>query len=184
MSAGARVDLAVVVAFVNTRDIERETDALQTAAELRKWLAEAGLMARATGPITDGDRRRAVDLREALRRMMAANNGGPQFPQAAATVQEAARHGGLAVAFGEDGSLGFETTCDGVSGALSALLVPVAEAMGDGRWTRVKACREPGCQWAFYDRSRNRAGVWCDMAVCGNRTKVRSYRARRRGPRE
>ena len=58
-------------------------------------------------------------------------------------------------------------------------LVPVALAMGDGSWERVKACRDEGCEWAFYDRSRNRSGVWCDMAVCGNRTKVRAYRERK-----
>jgi predicted RNA-binding Zn ribbon-like protein len=35
------------------------------------------------------------------------------------------------------------------------------------------------CHWLFYDRSRNRSAVWCQMAVCGNRTKTKAYRARR-----
>ncbi|MGZ6979737.1 MAG: CGNR zinc finger domain-containing protein, partial [Acidimicrobiia bacterium] len=43
-----------------------------------------------------------------------------------------------------------------------------------------KACRHDECQWAFYDRSRNRSGQWCVMAVCGNRNKARSYRERQR----
>jgi predicted RNA-binding Zn ribbon-like protein len=50
--------------------------------------------------------------------------------------------------------------------------------MSDGSWQRVKACRADDCHWAFYDFSRNRSGTWCDMAVCGNREKVRSYRER------
>ncbi|HEX6654657.1 MAG TPA: CGNR zinc finger domain-containing protein, partial [Candidatus Limnocylindria bacterium] len=32
----------------------------------------------------------------------------------------------------------------------------------------------------FFDRSRNRSGTWCTMAVCGSRMKSRSYRSRRR----
>ena len=70
----------------------------------------------------------------------------------------------------------------GFAGAMARLLVPVAQAIGDGSWQRVKACRANDCRWAFYDRSRNRSGVWCEMAVCGNRTKVRAYRER--APRE
>ena len=67
----------------------------------------------------------------------------------------------------------------GFAGALAQLLVPVARAAPDGTWERVKACAADDCQWAFYDRSRNRAGRWCNMAVCGNRTKVRAYRSKR-----
>jgi len=65
-----------------------------------------------------------------------------------------------------------------LAGAMALLLVPVANSIGDGSRQRVKACRAPDCHWAFYDRSRNHSGVWCKMAVCGNRTKVRTYRAR------
>jgi predicted RNA-binding Zn ribbon-like protein len=52
-----------------------------------------------------------------------------------------------------------------------------AVAMLDGTWSRLKACRE--CRWAFYDHSRNGAGSWCSMAVCGSRVKQRAYHARR-----
>ncbi len=50
--------------------------------------------------------------------------------------------------------------------------------MAEGNWPRLKVCREDTCAWAFYDRSKNRSGAWCSMAVCGNRTKARAYRAR------
>ena len=47
-------------------------------------------------------------------------------------------------------------------------------------WSKsVKACQADDCHWAFYDSSRNRSGRWCDMAVCGNREKVRAYRSKR-----
>ncbi len=40
---------------------------------------------------------------------------------------------------------------------------------------RLKICGH--CGWLFLDRSKNRSRTWCDMAVCGNRTKAnRHYR--------
>ena len=75
----------------------------------------------------------------------------------------------------------FFLTVSNLLGFLATLLVPVAEASRDGSWQRVKACRAGDCLWAFYDRSRNRSGVWCNMAVCGNRAKVRTYRQRSPG---
>ena len=90
-----------------------------------------------------------------------------------------AERGRLSVRFAADGSVELAPRAGGFAGALAALLVPVARAAADGSWQRVKACAADDCQWAFYDRSRNRAGRWCDMAVCGNRTKVRAYRTKR-----
>jgi predicted RNA-binding Zn ribbon-like protein len=67
-----------------------------------------------------------------------------------------------------------------VEGALGRLLAIVAGAQDEGTWTRLKACPADDCQWAYYDRSRNRSAVWCDMRSCGNRHKVRSFRERHR----
>ena len=111
---------------------------------------------------------------------MLANNGGPDD----AAADDAARGGGAARraerALPATAPSLLEPCVDGPDGALAALLAPVAEAMSDGTWARVKACRADDCQWAFYDFSRNRSGTWCDMAVCGNREKVRAYRAAHR----
>ena len=93
-------------------------------------------------------------------------------------LDRVAQRGRLAVHFAADGSARLQADAPGHDGALAKLLIPVAESAADGSWQRVKACRAGDCQWAFYDNSRNRSGVWCDMAVCGNRTKVRAYRAR------
>ena len=62
---------------------------------------------------------------------------------------------------------------------LGWLLSFVYAATADGTWPRLKACREHTCEWAFYDHTKNRSGAWCSMAVCGNRAKARTYRARR-----
>jgi predicted RNA-binding Zn ribbon-like protein len=63
---------------------------------------------------------------------------------------------------------------------MGRLLAIVADAQEAGTWPRLKACLADDCQWAFYDLSRNRSAVWCDMRVCGNRAKVRGFRERTR----
>jgi hypothetical protein len=65
---------------------------------------------------------------------------------------------------------------------LFELLLIIRQAQEDGTWSRLRACANPECRWVFYDRSRNRQGHWCEMAVCGNRLKNRRLRARQAGP--
>ena len=76
------------------------------------------------------------------------------------------------------GQVALEPGAAGVDGALGRLVAIVATAMADGTWSRLKACQADRCGWAFYDHARNRSRRWCSMAVCGNRTKARSYRRR------
>jgi len=168
--------LDLVIDFVNTLDIEQETDELG-AEGAAAWFVDAGLLA-PEAEIDEIDRRRALSLREALRSLMLTNNGGAPSEQAGQVLEEVARTGELSVRFAVGGAATLAPRAEGFPGALARLLVPVASASGDGTWQRVKACRSPDCLWAFYDRSRNRSGVWCEMAVCGNRTKVRAYRSR------
>jgi predicted RNA-binding Zn ribbon-like protein len=170
--------LNLVVDFVNTLDIEAGTDALSTPLGLQAWLTEAQLFAPNGDQPGEAKRLDAVRLREALRALMLANNGGAPDERAGRELERAARDGELGVHFADSGAVSLGPGIDGLAGALSRLLIPVAEALGDGSWQRVKACRSADCKWAFYDRSRNHSGVWCDMAICGNRTKVRAYRDR------
>jgi predicted RNA-binding Zn ribbon-like protein len=171
--------LDLVIDFVNTLDLEEGTDGLATADGLASWLSERGVLDRAAaGAPSEADRRHAVRMREALRELMLANNGGSDAGGAGEELERAARGGGLGVHFDAGGDVSLAPSADGFAGALARLLVPVADARADSSWQRVKACRSDDCQWAFYDRSRNRSGVWCEMAVCGNRTKVRTYRER------
>jgi predicted RNA-binding Zn ribbon-like protein len=171
--------LDAVIDYVNTCDLEDGEEELRTPAELASWLASRGLLA----PGSDAsakDLAAAIELREALRALMLANNGAPPDPGAWETLEHAARAGELALHFGA-GEVRARPAAAGASGALARLLVPVAEALADRTWLRVKACHADDCSWAFYDRSRNRSATWCEMSVCGNRTKVRAYRHRAAG---
>src|ERR1700730_1299330 len=45
----------------------------------------------------------------------------------------------------------------------------------------VRECNAETCRWLFLDRSKNHSRRWCDMQVCGNRSKARRFQARLRG---
>ncbi len=172
-------DLEVVRAFVNTLDIEDGVDAVATPDALTAWLRERGLLA-AGESASRAEGRRAGELREALREVLLGNHGGYETdPAATATLEEAARRARLELRFGADATARPEPSRGGVDGALGRLLAIVAGAQAEGTWQRLKSCPADDCRWAFYDRSRNRSAVWCNMATCGNRAKVRSYRERR-----
>ena len=171
--------LALIQAFVNTVATEGEFhwEAIGDPDSLRSWLARRGLLAEG-GPVEAADVDRAREIREALRALLAANNGREVPVAAIATINGAAEREGLDVRFGENGPAAPVPTAGGIAGALGGVLAAVYSAMEEGTWARLKACRNKGCGWAFYDRSKNRSGRWCSMDVCGNRIKTRAYRRR------
>ena len=182
MSNPAPGSLETVRAFVNTWDVDDGIELLTGPAELAHWLAEQGL---AEGGAKDlrasaADLRRALELREALRAHLLAHHDQPLPGDAAATLDAAATRARLTLRFTGPDETTLEPAASGVDGALGRLLAIVARAIEDGTWQRLKVCPADTCQWAFYDASRNRSAVWCDMRVCGNRAKVRGFRERTR----
>jgi predicted RNA-binding Zn ribbon-like protein len=169
-----------VQAFVNTVDFEPAREDLRTPDQLREWLRDHDLLDDGE-PLDQRDLERALELREALRALLLANNGAAVNPDAIGTLNRIADDARLAVRFGADGSSRLEPIGTGVDAAFASLLAIVDTAMTEGTWARLKACRSATCQWAFYDASKNRSGAWCSMAVCGSRSKARSYRERHRG---
>lgn len=171
--------LALVQAFVNTGAAEGDLrwEGLTGPDSLRSWLRRKGLLADG-GSVEDGDVVRAKEVREALRALLASNNGGEVDPEAVHTLNVAAGRARLGVRFGADGRAAVSPGGGGVDGAIGGVLAAAHAGMGEGTWERLKACANGGCAWAFYDRSKNRSGRWCSMAVCGNRKKTRAYRRR------
>jgi predicted RNA-binding Zn ribbon-like protein len=175
MSNEAPEQLELVCSFVNTYDHEDQTERIPDPPALTAWLNANGLGA---PKATAADLARARELREALRAILHHHGGMELDPAAPRIVDNAAARAQLVVAFDDHGDAVVEPKAGGVDGALGRLLVTVADAQREGTWARLKACPAEDCQFAFYDRSRNRSAVWCDMKVCGNRHKVRSFRAR------
>jgi predicted RNA-binding Zn ribbon-like protein len=164
--------------FVNTLDVETGTDELDAPAKLESWLAERDLLG-APVQVGEGELRRAIELREALRALLLANNGATLVEQAIEALNRAISDTTLSVRFDPEGTSALAVKGSGPGAAVAPIVAVVYEAMVNGTWSRLKACRADDCHWAFYDRSRNRSGTWCDMADCGNRAKARTYRDRR-----
>jgi predicted RNA-binding Zn ribbon-like protein len=174
--------LGLVQAFANTFwDLDGGgAEVWADAAAYACWLRARGF----GGEVDEPDRRRALALREALRRMALGHHDADAAPAAAsdlAILDDVARRAPVHVRFGDDGAPPrHEPAGDGPDAALALVVAVVAEAMADGTWGRMKACPGPHCGWMFYDGSRNRSRQWCSMQICGNRVKGREFRARRR----
>jgi predicted RNA-binding Zn ribbon-like protein len=153
--------LRLVQQFVNSIDREHEIEWLDEG-----WFGEHGLAGAE-------DLATARETREALRTLLMVNNGEPPEPPAIATLNRISAGAGLAVRFDNVGGAVLEPLWQR---PLAAILAAVYDAMADGSWQRLKACRN--CSWAFYDYSRNRSATWCSMRLCGNRLKTRAYRTR------
>ncbi len=171
--------LDVIRQLVNTLDIESGTDDLGDPALVQSWFAAHDLI-EATAKVTPSDQRRVVEMREAMRALLLANNGEPLAPAAVKVLNSVASRSPLEAHFDPTGAIAVSGRDGGVDGALGQLMAIVVQAVADDTWPRLKACRDDECHWAFYDHSRNRSGQWCVMAVCGNRNKARTYRERRR----
>jgi predicted RNA-binding Zn ribbon-like protein len=159
--------LALVQKFVNTVDFEHHGEMLHSPEALRTVLAGLGLLSR-RAPVRFDDLTAALDLRDSIRALALANNGVPTDVQLEAELRVRV----------DDVHAALEPLHHDVAGALAELVGIVYTARTEGTWSRLKACRREVCHWLFYDHSRNRSGIWCSMAVCGNRTKTQAYRAR------
>jgi predicted RNA-binding Zn ribbon-like protein len=176
--APAPESIRVVQAFINTTDLEAGTDLLPDAAALSDWLEAAGLQPGTR--LTPADHARAIELREALRELIAANGGLASDAAAVALVTAAGERAGLRPVLTAPAASALEPAAGGVDGALGRIVAAVHAGIADGTWARLKACERDTCRWAFYDHSKNRSGHWCSMAVCGQREKnKRAYRRRR-----
>jgi predicted RNA-binding Zn ribbon-like protein len=164
----------LLIEFLQTGE---EEDRIATAEALQAWLVARGLVDQGE-PASERDVADARHLRAAIRRLFAANNGGQLDDRTRLTLEAATERVPLRVSVGSDGRLALEPTAGGVPGALSRLVGLVYAASADGTLARMKACRQ--CGWAYYDTTKNRSRVWCNMATCGSQHKARAYRARQR----
>jgi predicted RNA-binding Zn ribbon-like protein len=74
--------------------------------------------------------------------------------------------------------LEFVSTVSGWDLILAETAGSFADLLAAGDLSRIKICRNPGCRWVFYDKTRARTHCWCDDKVCGNRERVRRARAK------
>jgi predicted RNA-binding Zn ribbon-like protein len=171
--------LELLQRFVNSynHDFPVDWDRIGTPEKAQAWLREKGLIAPGTR-VSEADVGRLIELREALRALAIANQRGLPDAPAAETIRELSATVPLRIAIDDAGRTALEPASRGVEGAVATLVGILHEAQLTGQWIRMKACRQ--CEYAFFDRSKNRSAGWCAMSLCGNRTKNRAYYRRRR----
>ena len=170
--------LELLQRFVNSHnhDFPPDWDRIGTPEKAQTWLRQKRLVAPGD-EISDADVARLRELREAIRALVVANQGGQVSPAPARVIRRLSAGAELSVTVDEAGRTALEPAGRGVDGAVATLLGILHEAQLSGDWSRMKGCRQ--CEYAFFDRSKNRSAAWCAMSICGNRTKNRAYYRRR-----
>ena len=169
-------DEELLIAVANTA--HGEHDEFADARSVRAWWSTVGAAVpskrgRAGTPDSVGTLR---DLRTLIRDLALRNNG------IEADLDRPSEVDALTLRLDLRGtpSLRADTPGDLVRDICAATVAALMRATARPSWPRVKACRGNDCRWVFIDGSRNTSRRWCDMANCGNRAKIATFRARHR----
>jgi len=164
-------------------DPERRVDLMPTATALAAWASHEGFAAAdANGCRLPDCHRRAVALRETVATLLRAATRGRPLPPAELSElsrwnQEAWRHRVL-TSRQATAAWHWSARTSGGDRTLFTIALDAAELLLSPDRRRIRVCEGGGCGWFFIDRSKAGRRRWCNMGVCGNRVKVRSYRQR------
>jgi predicted RNA-binding Zn ribbon-like protein len=171
--------LELVRRFINTYDVQRSIEELTSADAVAAWAREQGLLGRkAPFPATPEQLARLREIREDLR-ALARRNNGILCDCALESLEKASSHSSFSMAFDAAGNTArLRSTASGIDGIIGTILAAMHQAMADKTWSRLKACADDNCAFAYYDHSKNGCSRWCSAETCGNRSKVKRYRER------
>ena len=173
-------EVDLLVDFVNTRDVEEQTDSLADPAAVNPWISAHTEIEAPADVVADREsQQRLLELREALRDLLRTNAGEPAGKLDLSPLRKAAAESRYHAGLSPEGLVCINADGDSVAALEARLLLAMELVQTLGAWPRVKACAADDCQWAFYDASRNRSRTWCSMEECGNREKTRRYRSRK-----
>src|SRR5262245_52596833 len=181
MTTADQADAQLLVDLINTHYLGDQSDVLAEEGAT-EWLREHVGDAPRNGTVAAVASLRLV--REGLRQLAIANNGGQADAAVVAQADGALRRAPITVTLADrDRDLVAHSTApDGsMEQAVGTVALAYLFSHIGGIWPRVKACAEPGCRWAFLDLSRNSSRRWCEMSECGNRAKNRAWRTRQGG---
>jgi predicted RNA-binding Zn ribbon-like protein len=174
--------LALIQQFANSYDDLSGRDDLASLATTSAWLTERGLLAPTDGRLSSQQFEVLCQLRRSIRGLCLANSGCERRAEDFALLNAVALQAGLHPLLEHNGQPTLEVDAATGLGSSGRLVAIVFNALWDGTWPRLKACPGDACNYAFYDHTRNNSRLWCSMARCGSRAKMRAYRTRRRSP--
>jgi predicted RNA-binding Zn ribbon-like protein len=184
---------------VDNRPTAQRRELLKTYKDLVDWGRQSGTIPeQVSAELLDLAGRKPLAARSALRRARTVREaifdlfselcaGRPAPPRALQTLNVALETA-LSHLRLEQENGAFAWRWDMNESPLDRVLWPAvrsaAELVSREERLRVRECAADRCGWLFLDRSKNGSRRWCDMTVCGNRAKARSYHARRRAARK
>jgi predicted RNA-binding Zn ribbon-like protein len=174
--------------FANTesgRNGPQHLNHIQTAADIVTWARHAEVIDE-TVAIRESDSRlfpEGQTLRQAIYEINSALAAGktplPEFTQILAKAHGKTLRSATLIARNGKYLWAWQPTED----PADAILGPIAQAalalLMQQDHKRIKQCRGNHCGWLFYDSTKNNSRRWCDMSVCGNRSKIKALRKRR-----
>lgn len=179
--------------FANTLDnrgSSNEIELIPTYARLAEFAKECGVfppdemyevesLVRGASRVSDMAPSSAIQLRELIFEIFSAVAHGKIPPPTVLKdfnrfLKEAARHRGLIAQ-----ESGFRWKWGDYGQEFSVLWFPfawqAADLLASDDVKLVRECASPTCNWLFLDKSKSHSRRWCDMKVCGNRTKARKF---------
>lgn len=180
--------------FVHTGTDEHMLELIFDDADLGRLLAM--ITDAPTIEVHRGDIARAKLLREAIRLCALDVVGGtPLADDNVLVVNAAAQAGPLVPSISGDGRVrlasgtavqALSTIARDAIDLLAAELIATQDQSGrrrgdeplPGRTCRLRVCAADDCGLFILDTSRPNNRRWCSMELCGNRSKIRAYRAR------
>lgn len=161
------------------RMTDQSVDRLRRPEDLIPWSLRAGVI-RSDMPAAglDDDLLRSVkQLREAAHDASEARIAGRAPPLATLNIIHRCLQASGDMELSRPGDLTSGIVVEGRwDSLLGALSLQVMDAIFRLPPNRIGAC--PACGWIFLDVTRGGRRRWCNMAICGNRTKVKRHRGR------
>jgi predicted RNA-binding Zn ribbon-like protein len=155
----------------------RSFDRLLGPKDLARWFVESGLLGEPPA-VSRGQLAAGRALREAINRL--ARPGVEPRPGDHAELNRWAAYAPLAPQLTEQGDLRWESERP-VEAMFATIARDAVDLLSGPLARRVRECSAPDCALLFVDTSRPGQRRWCSGAACGNRTRTKTYRARRKG---
>ena len=188
----------VALDFVNTVDLRPASEAKELIPRYDDFLAwsrqskilnpgqEIALrkLAKADRARAERIRKKAIDARECLFRIVSNLADGGEIPE------EVVRKWNRIVSESQSRyemvpeASGFiwrrRSTPFGLDAPLWPVIHSAVQLLTGPNAARIRKCDGENCNWMFLDTSKRGNRRWCDMTVCGNRAKARSFYERQK----
>ena len=133
--------LLLVQGFVNTRDLEEGTDVLQKRSDAHAWLTNAGLWCRSALP-SARELEEARELREAIRQILAVQEGGRATTSPPSALRAYARSARMRVQIRDSGAVSLMPAGDRMEAVFGTLFTIIRDARARRHLVTAEGVRE------------------------------------------